>query len=67
VLLLWLLAPSAPVPRADRVAWLDGMRGIAAVQVVLLHYATAFLPGLGLHNRLMMRHRWERIIADTPL
>jgi hypothetical protein len=43
------------------------MRGIAAVQVVLLHYATAFLPGLGLHNRLMMRHRWERIIADTPL
>ena len=43
------------------------MRGIAAVQVVLLHYATAFLPGLGLHDRAMMHHRWERIIADTPL
>jgi peptidoglycan/LPS O-acetylase OafA/YrhL len=63
----WFLLPSDPIPREDRVGWLDGMRGIAAVQVVLLHYATAFLPGLGLHDRAMMHHRWERIIADTPL
>jgi peptidoglycan/LPS O-acetylase OafA/YrhL len=63
----WFLLPSDPIPREDRVGWLDGMRGIAAVQVVLLHYATAFLPGLGLHDRGMMHHRWERIIADTPL
>ncbi len=29
-----------------RLAFLDGLRGIAALQVVILHYATAFLPGL---------------------
>ena len=57
----WFLLPSDPIPREDRVGWLDGMRGIAAVQVVLLHYATAFLPGLGLHDRAMMHHRWEQI------
>jgi hypothetical protein len=60
------LLPSDGIPREDRDGWLDGMRGVAALQVMLLHYATAFLPGLGLHNRGMMHQRWERIIADTP-
>ena len=36
-----------PEPHSGRVrlGWLDGMRGLAALQVVLLHYTTAFEPG----------------------
>jgi peptidoglycan/LPS O-acetylase OafA/YrhL len=31
---------------APRLGWLDGLRGLAAMQVVLLHYASAFLPAM---------------------
>jgi peptidoglycan/LPS O-acetylase OafA/YrhL len=34
------------VREAQRVAWLDGLRGIAAMQVVLLHYVSTFLPAV---------------------
>ncbi len=43
------------------------MRGVASAQVVLLHYVTAFFPGLGLLLPSLVRYRWERIVADTPL
>ena len=32
---------------ATRVGWLDGLRGLAAMQVVLMHYVFAFLPAVG--------------------
>ncbi len=45
-------APSAGTGRAgvrhtvnERVRYLEGLRGVSAVQVVLLHFFTAFLPG----------------------
>ena len=57
-----------PAPRTgERIAWLDGLRGLAACQVVLLHYVTACLPGLGMVNPALMRHAWEYIVAASPL
>jgi len=50
-----------------RLTWLDGLRGVAAVQVVLLHYATALLPGLGMLNPARMHYSWEQVVAGTPL
>ncbi len=61
-----LIAPTGTSARG-RIAWLDGLRGIAAIQVVLLHLTTVFLPGLGAVDPSLMRHGWEHLIADTPL
>ncbi len=30
--------------RPDRIQYLEGLRGVAAIQVVLLHFVTGFLP-----------------------
>jgi len=35
--------------RSDKVQYLEGLRGIAAAQVVLLHFTTAFLPDTAEH------------------
>jgi peptidoglycan/LPS O-acetylase OafA/YrhL len=56
-----------PGAHLERIAWLDGLRGAAAIQVVLLHYASAFVPGLGLLQPNLMRGQWEHIVAITPL
>jgi peptidoglycan/LPS O-acetylase OafA/YrhL len=50
-----------------RVAWLDGTRGLAAIQVVLLHYASAFLPAIGLHDPTIVHFGWENGFIHTPL
>jgi peptidoglycan/LPS O-acetylase OafA/YrhL len=50
-----------------RVAWLDGLRGIAAIQVVLMHYASAFLPGIGLRDPHAVHFTWENAFIYTPL
>jgi peptidoglycan/LPS O-acetylase OafA/YrhL len=39
-------APSAGAPRGRRLAWLDALRGIAALCVVYSHFGTRVLPGL---------------------
>ncbi len=46
---------------------MDGLRGLAAVQVVLLHYATAFLPGLVMPDAAPLHYRWEAWVGATPL
>jgi peptidoglycan/LPS O-acetylase OafA/YrhL len=51
----------------ERVRFLDGLRGIAAVQVLLLHYCAAFLPAIGLVSPPLVRHNWERLFVHSPL
>ena len=50
-----------------RVGWMDGLRGVAAVQVMLLHYATAFLPAIGMFEPSLAHYRWELGFIQTPL
>ena len=52
---------------AMRIGWLDGLRGFAAMQVVFLHHAQAFLPGLGFRDASLVHYAWERVIMNTPL
>ena len=51
----------------SRVGWLDGLRGFAAMQVVLLHYALVFLPALGSQNPQFIHFGWELHVIGTPL
>ena len=52
--------------RPGRLDFLDGLRGLAAVQVVLLHYAAAFLPGLGTQDPGLVHFGWERRFLRAP-
>jgi peptidoglycan/LPS O-acetylase OafA/YrhL len=63
-------APGPPAPgnqTPERTGSLDGLRGLAALQVIAMHYATAFLPGAATRNPAQYRHAWESAIANTPL
>jgi peptidoglycan/LPS O-acetylase OafA/YrhL len=52
---------------AQRVTFLDGLRGIAALQVVGLHYFSAFLPAIALVDPTLMRHAWEARFVHSPV
>lgn len=54
-------------PDGGRLAFLDGLRGLAALQVVALHYCAAFLPGLGTQNPALARYGWEDAWLKAPL
>jgi peptidoglycan/LPS O-acetylase OafA/YrhL len=41
--------------RSGKVQYLEGLRGVAAVQVVLLHFVTAFLPDAAEHGAPALR------------
>jgi peptidoglycan/LPS O-acetylase OafA/YrhL len=45
--------------RLAKVQYLEGMRGIAAVQVVLLHFVTAFLPDTAEHAAPPLHILWD--------
>ena len=51
----------------SRIKWLDGLRGVAAIQVILLHYTMAFLPAAALVDAISPRHAWDHWVVDTPL
>jgi peptidoglycan/LPS O-acetylase OafA/YrhL len=59
-------AAPARAASSARVRWLDGLRGLAAFQVVLLHYACAFLPGLNVLQPNLARYGWEPFVSQTP-
>lgn len=56
-----------PGPDVPRVGWLDGLRGIAAMQVVLLHYASAFLPAMVFSGPTRDPDTWAAMFISTPL
>lgn len=45
---------------------LDGLRGIAALAVVLSHCAFAFLPFLHTGNPTQLRYPWEETVFNSP-
>jgi peptidoglycan/LPS O-acetylase OafA/YrhL len=52
--------------RAPKLAYIESLRGLAALQVLVLHYVSAFLPvlaGLGGYQH----YSWEPRIATSPL
>jgi peptidoglycan/LPS O-acetylase OafA/YrhL len=55
------------VQQAPRIGWLDGLRGIAAMQVVLLHYTSTFLPAIAFTEPLLAHYSWEQSFIKTPL
>jgi peptidoglycan/LPS O-acetylase OafA/YrhL len=50
-----------------RLGWLDGLRGLAAMQVVLLHYVSALLPTIGMIYPLPIHNFWWQGLVTTPL
>lgn len=49
-----------------KLAFIEGMRGIAACQVILLHYCAAFLPALARVGGAS-HFAWEQALARSPL
>jgi peptidoglycan/LPS O-acetylase OafA/YrhL len=54
-------AGSAPIPVMPpaKFRYLEGLRGIAAVQVVLLHFVTGFLPNFSEHAAPPLQIMWD--------
>src|SRR5580692_12926717 len=48
-------APDNRAMQSGKVQYLEGLRGAAAVQVVLLHFVTAFLPDTAEHGAPALR------------
>jgi peptidoglycan/LPS O-acetylase OafA/YrhL len=52
-------APQGKIQRLGKIQYLEGMRGIAAVQVVLLHFVTGFLPDTAEHAASPLPVLWD--------
>lgn len=53
------------VPKERAFAFADGLRGFAALQVVILHYASVYFPVMARENG-PARTSWDKWIADGP-
>jgi peptidoglycan/LPS O-acetylase OafA/YrhL len=55
------------IPASHRhVAWLDGLRGVAAMQVMAMHYVDAFLPASLMFTPDMAHIGWAGLVARMP-
>ncbi len=59
------MADRAPDP--SRLGWLDGLRGFAAMQVVLMHYVFAFLPAVAIAYPRSVGELSAAGVAGIPL
>ncbi len=63
------MTTAAAVP--TRLSFLDGLRGLAAMQVILLHYSSAFLPAAVFGGWQALTHRtappWQTWFQHSPL
>ena len=50
----------------QKLQYIEGLRGLAACQVILLHYCSAFLPFLA-HLRAPVHYAWEKELSLSPL
>ncbi|WP_158931893.1 hypothetical protein [Acidisphaera sp. S103] len=55
-----------PSRNTPRLGWLDGLRGLAAMQVVLLHYVFAFSPTMDSTYPLPIYDFWWRGLLTAP-
>lgn len=53
-------------PDRSRLGWLDGLRGLAALQVVLMHYVFAFMPAVAMSYPLAVRDLGAAEILQIP-
>ena len=51
------------IRRSGKVQYLEGLRGVAALQVVLLHFVTGFLPDTAEHAAAPVRIATGRIAS----
>lgn len=63
----WGSDVAEPTRETTRLDWLDGLRGLAAMQVVLLHYVTAFVPPPGMNGAAINQNPWWQDLVCAPL
>lgn len=53
---------------AEKITYLDGLRGIAAVNVMIMHFFIVFLPAM-IYSDRMPSHlgNFEQVFSNTPL
>lgn len=50
-----------------RLSHLDGLRGVAALSVMMVHFLAAFAPALAFGSDFTTEHSWQTAIAASPL
>jgi peptidoglycan/LPS O-acetylase OafA/YrhL len=58
---------TASQPLQDKIKYLEGLRGLSMLIIVVHHFACGFYPALVFGNYAQPHHLWEMSIYKTPL
>jgi len=58
---------SSETPRRQKQIYIESIRGLAALVVVLTHFAVVFYPNAVDGSRYQAHEKWERLFWTTPL